>query len=432
MFQQGAWSDSDVNILVFDDCFVTDNIYSGVDVASEQRQKLHELIIGAEGVALNATLQQIVARIETHNQAIREKGTRITAAMRHGLSVEAFCALEDIEGIDNLLQEAERALAAGKKSEAIEQRSSFLSLSLPDFDTEALTTLFAKSLPDIETASVALVNEHIASLGDGGESWIAAGMKVVSENDSTDCPFCKQDLLTSDIIAHYQSIFSQEYLALKVEISTCLTSLEGDHRSELMTAFERNVRTLTESRQFWSEFIDTPEIDLDTALVARLWRSCFDSIKAALKSKKESPLEAISLRQETLDLIEEYRTARITVLELSNSFEAMNKKIELLKERASGSNISALEADLNGLKAVESRHSDAMSALCDDYLAEVALKTATEEERDQARAALDHYREQVFPQFQDAINRYLVRFNAGYRLQNVSSVNNRGGSSCSL
>ena len=430
IFQNGAWSDSDISLLVFDDTFVADNIYSGIDVDSEHRQKLHELIIGAEGVALNSALQQIVASIERHNQAIREKGARITAGMRYGLSVELLCALENIEGIDDLLQNAERALAAARKSEVIAQRNSFISLSLPDFDVEALNTLLAKSLPNIEAAAAEQVNEHIASLGAGGESWIATGMKVASDNNLSDCPFCKQDLSGSEIIAHYQSIFSQEYLGLKEEISTCLSDFGNEHRAELMTAFERNVRTLTENRQFWSEFIDVPEIDLDTALVTQLWRSCFETIKALLDAKKESPLDAFFLNQEILDLVDEYHAVRNTVHDLSSSLAAVNERIEVLKESASGSNVATLEADLNRLKATKSRYSETVTVLCDDYLAEVALKTATEEERVSARAALDQYREQVFPQYQDAINRYLIKFNAGYRLEDVSSVNNRGGSSC--
>ncbi len=430
MFQHGAWDDSDVNILVFDDSFVADNIYSGIDVDTEHRQKLHEFIIGAEGVALNSALQHVVARIEVHNQAIREKGARITAVMRCGLSIEAFCALEDIEDVDNLLQEAERALAAARKSEAIAQKNTFISLSLPDFNLEALNTLLSKTLPDIEAASAAQVSEHIGSFGKGGESWVAAGMTVVKENDLNDCPFCKQDLFGSEIISHYQSIFSQGYSALKEDISTCFSSLERDHRTEFMTAFERNVRTITEIRQFWSEFIYIPDIDLDTVLVARLWRSCFDAIKAVLKAKKESPLEDFTLNQEIFDLVDEYRTVRKTVHELSDSLVALNEQIKILKERTAESNVAALEANLSSLRAVKSRYSNAVSALCDDYLEELALKVATEEQRAQARAALDQYREQVFPKYQEAINRYLVKFNAGYRLDNVSSVNNRGGSSC--
>ena len=430
LFQHGAWDDDGINIFVFDDSFVADNIYSGMDVGTEQRKKLHELIIGEEGIALNATFQNIVAKIETHNQAIREKGARITTVMRHGFSLEEFCCLQDIKGIDNLLQEAERALAAAKKSDLIAQKNSFLPLTLPDFYTEALTTLLKKSLPDIEAASVAQVNEHIVSLGDGGESWVATGMRVVSENDSSDCPFCKQDLSGLDIIAHYQSMFSQEYLALKGEISTSLSDLERDHRSELMTAFERNVRTLAESRQFWSEFIDTPDINLGIASVAPLWQSCFDAIKTALDSKKESPLETFALSQGTTDLIKEYHVARNIVRELSNSFTDLNGNIKLLKKEASGSNVATFEANLNRLKAVKSRHSDTVSALCNDYLAEVAQKTATEGERERARTALNQYREQVFPKYQKVINRYLEKFNVGYRLENVSSINNRGGSSC--
>ena len=166
-------------------------------------------------------------------------------------------------------------------------------------------------------------------------------------------------------------------------------------------------------------------------MVTRLWRSCFDAIKALLDAKKESPLEEFTLNQDILVLAGEYRTARNTVHELSNSLVAVNERIELLKESAAGSNVAALEADLNRLKTVKSRYSDTVSVLCDDYLVEVALKTATEEERVHARTALDLYREQVFPQYQEAINRYLVKFNAGYCLEDVSSVNNRGGSSCS-
>ena len=43
---------------------------------------------------------------------------------------------------------------------------------------------------------------------------------------------------------------------------------------------------------------------------------------------------------------------------------------------------------------------------------------------------LDRYRTVIFPTYQTAINDYLRRFGAGFRLDSVSSVNNRGGFSC--
>ncbi len=60
-------------IAIFDDAFVAANVCSGVEIAAGHRQNLHELILGAQGVALNAALQAHVVRIEEHNRALALK-----------------------------------------------------------------------------------------------------------------------------------------------------------------------------------------------------------------------------------------------------------------------------------------------------------------------------------------------------------------------
>ena len=57
IYQNGAWSRTLPNVVVFDDAFVNANVYSGLDVESAHRQNLHGLILGAPGVALNTELQ---------------------------------------------------------------------------------------------------------------------------------------------------------------------------------------------------------------------------------------------------------------------------------------------------------------------------------------------------------------------------------------
>jgi wobble nucleotide-excising tRNase len=49
VFQNGAWSATDPRIAVFDDLFVAQNVCSGIEIETEHRQNLHELIhtIGA-------------------------------------------------------------------------------------------------------------------------------------------------------------------------------------------------------------------------------------------------------------------------------------------------------------------------------------------------------------------------------------------------
>ena len=81
---------------MFDDRFVAENICSGIDIETQHRQRLHELLLGAQGVTLNASLQSHVARIEDHNRELRTKADAIPAAARGDLAMDAFCALEPL------------------------------------------------------------------------------------------------------------------------------------------------------------------------------------------------------------------------------------------------------------------------------------------------------------------------------------------------
>jgi hypothetical protein len=54
----------------------------------------------------------------------------------------------------------------------------------------------------------------------------------------------------------------------------------------------------------------------------------------------------------------------------------------------------------------------------------------TEKQRRQARADLEQHRTQVFPGYQTAINVYLSKFNAGFRLDSVAYANTRHGPTC--
>ena len=88
IFQNGAWNRTLPEVLVFDDVFVDQNVYSGLVVGSVHRQNLHELILGSQGVTLNQQLQTLIARIEQHNADLRRLGSLIPAAERGALSVD--------------------------------------------------------------------------------------------------------------------------------------------------------------------------------------------------------------------------------------------------------------------------------------------------------------------------------------------------------
>lgn len=434
VFENGAWANRFGDISVFDDRFVTDNVCSGMVVETTHRQNLHELIIGAQGVALSTRLQGHVDRIEQHNRDLQARANAILAEARGPYNVEDFCALENRENIDDAVHEAERALAAARDSDAVHRQTHFEPITLPAFDLDAVGQLLSRGLPDLEADAAARVQAHLARIGDGGEAWVREGMERIAPasagEDNDVCPFCAQDLAGSALITHYQAYFSDAYQELNRAIAAGLRELNTAHSADIQTAFERAVRVAIQTRQFWARFTDVPEVTIDTARVSRAWKEAFDAVSAILRAKQAAPLETAHVDEDLRAKVTRFHALRDEVIALSNALTGTRPEIDLVKERAAAADVAALDSDLKTLKAIQARYRPDIVPLCDDYLREKAAKNATEERRDQARAALNQYREQVFPAYEAAINEYLRRFNAGFRLHRVTSVNTRAGSSC--
>ena len=434
MFQNNAWNRTLSNLAVFDDVFVDLNVYSGLAVEAGHRQNLHELILGAQAVALNHQLQQFIRRIEEHNTALREKAAAIPAAERGGLSAEDFCALPARPEIDAVIEATERNLAAARERDPVRTTALFDVLSLPAFDTAAINGTLAEDLPALDAAAAAKVQAHLAGLGPGGETWVGEGMRRVPQSPvgtaSVNCPFCAQDLIGSPVINHYRAYFSEAYTDLKRRVSDALANVNRTHGNDVPAAFERAVRIAVERRQFWSRFCDVREIAVDTAVIARDWRSARETVAAALIAKQAAPLERMTLAQGARDAVAAYEAHRQGIAQLSVDLQHANSAIRVIKEQAAASNPTVIAADLSRLKAVKARHSASIAALCNNYLAEKADKIVTEQQRDQIKAMLDQHRTTVFSGYETAVNLYLQRFNAGFRLDSVTYAQTRGGPTC--
>lgn len=435
VFQNGAWSQSQPDIAIFDDAFVSANVCSGIELQTAHRQHLHELILGAQGVALSIAHQGHIARIEEHNVALRRLAEAIPARALGPYKVDAFCNLEEDPDIDQKIQNAERRLAAAKSADAIRQRPGFEAVSLPDFDIDTLNEVLGRTLADLEAAAAEQVHAHLAKLEDGGESWVSDGMARIAPasegNEGEVCPFCAQDLEGSDLIDHYRAYFGQTYQDLKVAVRQTGIAVRDAHSGDIPAAFERDVRTAAQAHEFWKDFAELPEIDIDTAAIARDWNAARETVLEQLRAKAAAPLEAMALTQETTEAIQSYRGHIGEVATLSDRLVAANNRIDIVKEQAAADDLAALDNDLAKLKAQKLRYDPAVVPSCDAYSAEKDAKTATENSRDQARVALDQYRQQIFPAFENAINEYLQRFGASFRLGEVQSVNRRGGSAAS-
>ncbi len=390
MFQAGAWTRSLPNIAVFDDIFVDENVCSGLSIDAEHRRGLHELILGARGVELNRALQDLVARIEVHNTALRAKANAIPAQARGPFTVDDYCALTERPDIANEIRDTERRLSAAQEQEAIRTARPFDTLTVPTFDVGALESLLARDLAGLDQSVVARVQAHLATLGPEGGTWISTGMRLQDlrgqDAASAACPFCDQHIAQAPILQHYRAYFGEGYRALTGEIASTIDVLARTHGGEVPAGFERSVRVLSESRQFWARFCDAPEITLDTADLVAKWRDARDAILAVLHAKRAAPLESISLPAATIAAIEVFESSRALVQALNDSLTASNAAIALVQEQATTANPVALRADLARLNATRMRFDPTIRPLCTAYLLEAVEKARTELARDTARA----------------------------------------------
>lgn len=434
VFQNGAWSQTVPCIVIFDDNFVADNVCSGIELQTSHRQNLHELILGSQGVALSNELKKQVSRVEQHNIDLRAKGDAIPAMARGALTVNAFCKLKNDPDIDEKMQGAKRRLAAAKATDEIRQRHVFSELGLPDFDTNEINRVLATTLVGLDANAAERVREHISKLGDGGEAWVSDGMPRVldSEDDHDSCPFCAQDLEGSDLIGLYRQYFSEEYDTLKKIIRQTGIIVKNTHGQEVPAAFERSVRNAVQHLEFWRNFAELPVLEIDTAAIARDWTAAREKVLEILRAKATAPLEEMSLSLDALGAVQAYRSRIAEIAEISRRLIECNSQLEVVKEQAAADDLAALMVDLDKLKAQKARYEPANVLLCDAYLAEKTAKTATEKLRDQTRSDLDQYRQHIFPTYEAAINEYLSRFAASFRIAEVQSVNNRAGSSASF
>lgn len=429
VFQNGTWNRTLPGLALFDDTFVDQNVHSGLTVDARHRQNLHELVLGLRGVELSRRTQELVSRIEDHNRALREKASAIPETVRQGLSVDDFCALPELASVDAEIEAAEKALAAAREQDLVRTSPLFETLVLPAFGADAIEHILERDLPDLDLTAEAEVRAHVARLGTRGEQWLSDGMQRVPGGGET-CPFCAQDLKGSALITHYRAYFSAAYTSLKKEIADTLKQVVRAHAGEVAAGFERAIRVAGERRAFWSRFCEVPEVRIDTAAVVRAWNAGREAVIAALNAKQAAPLERQVLDRNARECIAAYDGLRQELVDLSEALIATNDTIRVVQEQTAGASAQTIARDLARLRATKNRHEPKTAALCTSYLSEKDAKAGTEGQRAAAKSALDDYRSNAFPASETAINIYLRRFNAGFRLNTVTSTSTRGGPAC--
>jgi len=372
-----------------------------------------------------------VQRIETHNHDLRARADAIPAGERGSLTVDDFCALPNQADLEEALTESERALAAVTEADAIKRATELEPIAMTALDMASIQATCERNLEAIDSAAAARVEEQLKLLGSSSSTWLAEGVtKLHADYGSRPCPFCTQNTIGVELIDNYRAYFSAEYAQLKSDIAATLAAIEASHGAAVRERVSAALATLTERRQYWARFTDLPEINFDQAAAVATWAEAANQARQYVDAKSRAPLDPSKVPAQLTAAVERFEAVRGQVSRLNDLIIEMNRAIAIVKERAAAGSAPAIEADIRRLRMIKARHSEPTLTVCQAYLVEKAAKTQTEALRDQARTALDTYRTATFPAYETAINLYLQRLSADFRVGSVTSTTNRGGASC--
>jgi wobble nucleotide-excising tRNase len=424
-FRNGAWSDAFPDIAVFDGTYVSENVFVGDVVDTENRRNLYRVIIGAQGVTLAGRLNDLDNQIRGRNTEIRDNRARLQGHVPTGMSVEAFIGLPEDEEIDPKIAAKEQELQAVQRVAQLQQRAGIIAITVPVFPA-AFAELLAKTFTNVSADAERRVAEHIArhAMQASGETWLTEGLRYVA---SDECPFCGQGLGGVDLIQAYSSFFSREYHALRDEVTGLIDQVEGAIGDRVSAAIDQTVLQNTNNLEFWQQYCEmAPLVPPESGKAGEVTMALRQSAQSLLQVKAGTPLDAVAPDMGFTEALVDFEALRTSLATYNAGVAAANAVITARKQQAQVANVRDVESALARLRAQKARHTVEVRELCESDTRLQGEKTALEEEKGRARDQLDAHTRQVITRYGQSINRYLERINAGFRITSPTHTY-RGG-----
>jgi wobble nucleotide-excising tRNase len=410
----GSWTSSRPAIAIFDGVFVSENVHSGDVVDIEQRRNLYRVIVGDKGVKLAEQDAVLAARSRAMTGEISAAARAVQAHVPASMRFDVFIALPSAGDIDTQIAEKEKSAEAARRAGAINDRKALSEFALPDLPAK-FAPILGTTIHGIAQDAERCLAEHIAAhnMTEGGESWIAEGLKHA---DGT-CPFCGQGIDGSQLISAFRAVFSERYEALVLDINSLSTTVAEQFGDTALARLETVAVQNRSGAEFWAKYCDFDEasqrlpVELETCV-----RELRAAALALINKKAGAPLESIKADLPFEKALAEYKQLKTTVSGVNTAIKTTNALIAAKKTATGAVDLKAAEAELVRLKAAKTRQTPAVAALCNDHAKLVADKDIIEKRKEKARKALDDHTETVVKPYEGRINDFLDAFNAGFSI----------------
>lgn len=429
-YTNSTWSNTVSNIEIFDSTFVNDNLYSGHVVAHDHLKNLYHFVLGQSGVQLAQNIDKLDTAIKQKNDEIKNKALEIEAAVKWEGKIQDFISLQPITDIDALIKKAKDEVSALEEAEKINKRATLENLKWEEFPENQLREILHRKLEDLSASAESSVKAHVASCMDSnGESWLQSGMGYISENN---CPFCGQDLSSSELLSAYQGFFGKAYTSLKEEISQTQQVIQEYFLQAKMLAWQKTFEKNQGSIELWKDNIsDLQKSRTQFDDLLEDWGKTSATLLSIIEKKKSALLDGID-ESEVTSAIEQVKQIHSKIEIYNQWVDNCVERMEKFKSDLAAGDLRESKKNLARLEATKSRHQTRVQSLCDDYTRLNAEKVALETEKNTAKESLDTFtKNTLFPEQTRAINAYLSKFGADFALAKIATSYKGGKPSAS-
>ena len=408
-------------VSVFNDGFIDANVYSGLDVSAVQRQGLHSVVVGEEGVR----------KAREHNEAMDEAKETLKDIDRHRSSiklavdglrgaddavVDSFVNQEPPSDLDERIAENNKAVSLAQKRAQIESRQSLYPIVLPNLSADEVRSLLGRGISHVSGEAAERVKRHISGLWNDGEAWVNEGWKHAS--NAKQCPYCGQPLQDSALVSDYGTYFQGAYADHKKAITDFQTTFANANNEVMRQRFVEDANKVESLQQDWSN--DGLEVSSGLAFRAgetvAHWRSFSEGVSRALSQKSATPLEPVALDDETEHALAQLEKLCQHIVDENQRVIQMSESIMLLKQKVASANSDELLKTKTHLDRLKARGSLRINDVCLDYQRSCQARRDAEAKRERLKEELDDYRERIFREYGDAVNNYLRLFGTGFKI----------------
>lgn len=431
IFANQKWHGQFCNIQVFDDVFISDNIYAGISVGTEHYRNLAQIIIGK--TAVRAQKREDDLKVKRDNKKHQKENIE-NKLREHILSyddrtsgkmpIDDYVALEPVSDINNEVEQQESLVKQLQGSDQLLRAANFSEVALPKLPISELENLLGKSLVQIEEHAEQRVNNHLSHYSSGGvEDWIERGTRIVTEQADF-CPFCGQNLSSSQLITYYQSYFNQEYQQLKREISN-FADEQLVFEVSINMMYQNSTRN-SSAHQFWRERI--PELSIKTLNIDEVKQALsvvVSQIKQLLDIKKGKPLDRLQLTETATQALKHWRNVEQKVEGYNEEVRLANTHISKHQDNVKSADIQMEQRKLSSLRNSLVRYSPDVADLCQSYTEAKQELQELEQQISKTREEINISINDLFAKYRDEVNKYLDCLGADFTIGDFSQTRDR-------